>query len=206
MLRSQVKPTIVNRRVVPAVAHGVKVMSLGLFILDDSPLIWRGPMVANAVRQMLQDVEWGELDYLIVDLPPGTGDAALTLAQTIPLTGVVIVTTPQDAAVGIATKALQMFRRLGIDIIGVVENMSQYVCPHCGKRDDVFGRGGREAGGEGARRMVPGRNTPQLQDQAAERRWNTHSAHPRPRGRSLPGARQGRGGAGQRPRLSEEPP
>jgi len=142
MLRSQVKPTIVNRRVVPAVAHGVKVMSLGLFILDDSPLIWRGPMVANAVRQMLQDVEWGELDYLIVDLPPGTGDAALTLAQTIPLTGVVIVTTPQDAAVGIATKALQMFRRLGIDIIGVVENMSQYVCPHCGKRDDVFGRGG----------------------------------------------------------------
>lgn len=121
-------------------SHGLEVISLGLFVQDDSPVIWRGPMVASAVKQLLTETEWGELDYLIVDLPPGTGDSPLTLAQTMPLTGIVIVTTPQDAAAAIAAKALRMFRRLGIPIVGIVENMSYFICPYCGKRADIFGR------------------------------------------------------------------
>ncbi|MDJ0269792.1 MAG: Mrp/NBP35 family ATP-binding protein [Aigarchaeota archaeon] len=133
-------------KVIPATTFlNVKVMSLGLFVQDDSPVIWRGPLVAGAVKQLLTDAEWGELDYLIVDLPPGTGDAPLTLAQTIPLTGVVIVTTPQEAAVAIASKALRMFSKLGIPIIGVVENMSYFECPHCHKRTGIFGSGGAKA-------------------------------------------------------------
>jgi len=130
-------------KIVPAESHlGVKVMSLGLLVPEEAPVIWRGPLVSKAVSQMLSDVEWGELDYLVVDLPPGTGDASLTLAQTIPLTGVVIVTTPQDAALRIAVKALNMFRKLNVKIIGIVENMSYFVCPNCGKRTDIFGHGG----------------------------------------------------------------
>jgi len=121
---------------------GVKVMSLGLMLPEDTPVIWRGPLVSKAIQQMLSEVDWGELDYLVVDLPPGTGDAPLTLAQTIPLTGVVIVTTPQDAALRIAIKALNMFRKLNVEILGIVENMSYFVCPHCGKRTDIFGHGG----------------------------------------------------------------
>ena len=125
---------------------GLKVMSIGLLITDDTPVIWRGPLVANAVRQMLSEIEWGELDYLVVDLPPGTGDASLTLAQSIPLTGVIIVTTPQVAAVTIAMKALRMFEKLGVPIIGIVENMSYYVCHKCGERAYIFGNsGGRMA-------------------------------------------------------------
>ena len=129
-----------NNKIMPAEGPlGLKVMSIGLLITDDTPVIWRGPLVAGAVRQMLTDVDWGKLDYLIVDLPPGTGDASLTLAQTIPLTGVVIVTTPQDAAVRIAMKALQMFRRLGVEIVGIVENMSYFICPSCGEKSYIFG-------------------------------------------------------------------
>lgn len=131
-----------NKKVEPAkMMLGIKVMSMGLFVDENTAVIWRGPLVASAVKQLLTDAEWGELDYLIVDLPPGTGDASLTLAQTIPLTGVVIVTTPQHAAAVIAAKALRMFRRLGIPIIGVVENMSFYVCPECGKESRLFGEG-----------------------------------------------------------------
>ncbi|MDW8434933.1 MAG: Mrp/NBP35 family ATP-binding protein [Candidatus Caldarchaeum sp.] len=129
-----------NKKVEPArIMLGIKVMSLGLFVDESTAVIWRGPLVASAVKQLLTDAEWGELDYLVVDLPPGTGDASLTLAQTMPLTGVVIVTTPQQAAAVIAAKALQMFRRLGIQIIGVVENMSYYVCPGCGRESRLFG-------------------------------------------------------------------
>jgi len=132
-----------NGKLLPATTWlGVKVMSLGLFVPDDNPVIWRGPMVAGAVKQLLGDADWGELDYMIVDLPPGTGDAPLTLAQTIPLTGVIIVTTPQEAAVTIATKSLRMFKRLDIPILGIVENMSHFVCPHCGKSTHIFGEGG----------------------------------------------------------------
>jgi ATP-binding protein involved in chromosome partitioning len=137
----QAPPRLVGQnRVEPArTLLGIKVMSIGLFVEDSTAVIWRGPLVASAVKQLLTDAEWGELDYLIVDLPPGTGDASLTLAQTIPLTGVVIVSSPQQAAAVIAAKALQMFRRLGISIIGLVENMSYFVCPHCGEHTNIFG-------------------------------------------------------------------
>jgi ATP-binding protein involved in chromosome partitioning len=128
--------------VVPPVAFGVKVASLGFFYRDETPLIWRGPLVAGAVRQLLTQVDWGELDYLVVDLPPSTGDAPLTLAQTVPLGGVVIVTTPQEAALSIAAKALAMFRRLDVPILGIVENMSFFVCPRCGEKTYVFSTGG----------------------------------------------------------------
>lgn len=121
---------------------GLKIMSMGLVVTDDTPIIWRGPLVGGAVRQMLLEVDWGELDYLVVDLPPGTGDAPLTLAQTIPITGAIIVTTPQQASLDIAIKALRMFQKLGVEILGIVENMSYYVCPGCGRREFIFGRGG----------------------------------------------------------------
>ena len=128
--------------IIPPVAHGVKVASLGFFYKDVTPVIWRGPLVAGAVKQLLTQVDWGELDYLVCDLPPGTGDASLTLAQTVPLSGIVIVTTPQEAALSIAAKALAMFRRLDVPILGVVENMSYFVCPHCAKRSYIFSSGG----------------------------------------------------------------
>jgi ATP-binding protein involved in chromosome partitioning len=123
-----------DRKVEPAVGpNGLKLFSLGIIVEDDTPIIWRGPLVGSAVRQLLFDVDWGELDYLIVDLPPGTGDAPLTLVQSVPMSGVVIVTTPQQAAVAIAMKALRMFRRLGVPIIGIIENMSYLKCEHCGE-------------------------------------------------------------------------
>ena len=127
---------------VPPAAHGVKVISLGFYYKDETPLVWRGPMVAGAVKQLLTQVEWGDLDYLIVDLPPGTGDSSLTLAQTVPLGGVVIVTTPQEASLNIATKALAMFRKLNVPILGIVENMSYFTCPHCNERTYIFAQGG----------------------------------------------------------------
>ncbi|MCZ6613436.1 MAG: Mrp/NBP35 family ATP-binding protein [Thaumarchaeota archaeon] len=136
------KPSVVDKKMTPPVSYDVKIMSLGFFYQDDTALVWRGPMVAGAIKQLLTDTVWGDLDYLIIDLPPGTGDASLTLAQVIPLSGVVIVTTPQDAALNIATKALAMFRKLKVPILGIVENMSYYVCPHCGSKDEPFGHGG----------------------------------------------------------------
>ncbi len=147
LLKNVSFPRVEGNKILPAIGPmGLKVMSIGLLITDDTPVIWRGPLVANAVRQMLSEIEWGELDYLVVDLPPGTGDASLTLAQSIPLTGVIIVTTPQVAAVTIAMKALRMFEKLGVPIIGIVENMSYYVCHKCGERAYIFGNsGGRMA-------------------------------------------------------------
>lgn len=135
-------PSVRDDKVVPPKAHGVKVASLGFFYNEATPVIWRGPLVAGAVRQLLTQVEWGELDYLICDLPPGTGDSSLTLAQTVPLGGIVIVTTPQEAALNIAAKALAMFKRLDAPILGVVENMSYFVCPHCGEKTMIFSNGG----------------------------------------------------------------
>ena len=123
-------------------------MSLG-FILDvDTPVIWRGPMVMKAIEQLLGDVDWGELDYLIVDLPPGTGDAQLTIAQRVPLSGAVIVTTPQDIALIDARKGLAMFQKVNVPVLGIVENMSTFVCPHCGETTDIFKRGGGESTAE----------------------------------------------------------
>jgi ATP-binding protein involved in chromosome partitioning len=115
---------------------------MGFFLDDQSPVIWRGPIVMGIIRQFLRDVIWGELDYLIVDLPPGTGDASLTLAQEVPLDGGVIVSTPQDVALLDVQRGIAMFRQVRVPILGIVENMSYYVCPHCGEREDIFGHGG----------------------------------------------------------------
>ncbi len=131
-----------NGRFIPPEAYGVKLMSMGFLIEPESPVIWRGPMIHTALRQFLQDVEWGSLDYLIVDLPPGTGDASLSLAQSLNLTGVVIVTTPQQVALSDVRRSVNMFKKLNVPILGVVENMSYFIAPDTGQRYDIFGQGG----------------------------------------------------------------
>jgi ATP-binding protein involved in chromosome partitioning len=135
---------MVNReqKILPVDAHGVKVMSLGFLMDPDTPVIWRGPMVMKALQQFIEDVEWGTLDYLVVDLPPGTGDAQLTVTQQVPLDGAVIVTTPQDVALIDARKGLAMFRKVNVPVLGVIENMSAFICPHCGERSEIFKHGG----------------------------------------------------------------
>jgi ATP-binding protein involved in chromosome partitioning len=129
-------------KIVPAIHWGIKVMSVGFFIEKDGAVVWRGPMVHKLLQQFLEDVEWGELDYLVVDLPPGTGDAQLSLSQLIPITGAVMVTTPQEVALIDVVKAVSMFKKVEIPVLGVVENMSYYVCPGCGHHDEIFSRGG----------------------------------------------------------------
>ena len=131
-------------KITPIEAYGVKVMSIQFFLPEGQPVVWRGPLVGGAIQQFLRDVEWGDLDYLVVDLPPGTSDAQLTLAQSVPLTGAVLVTTPQQVALSDVAKALAMFKRVNVPILGLVENMSGFVCAHCGEVTDVFGRGGGE--------------------------------------------------------------
>jgi ATP-binding protein involved in chromosome partitioning len=138
------KPQVVGNRIFPFEKYGLKLMSLGFILDTDTPVIWRGPMVMRAIEQMLGDVEWGALDYLILDLPPGTGDAQLTVTQRIPLAGAVIVTTPQDVALIDARKGLAMFRKVNVPVIGIIENMSTFVCPHCGQTTDIFKSGGGE--------------------------------------------------------------
>jgi ATP-binding protein involved in chromosome partitioning len=141
-----VKPeTVDNKRILPVIAQGLKLMSIGLLIDPDQPAIWRGPMVTQALTQLLTETEWGELDYLVLDLPPGTGDLQLTLAQRVPVAGAVIVTTPQKIAVADARKGLKMFEKVSVPVLGVVENMSTHVCSHCGHEDALFGHGGGEA-------------------------------------------------------------
>src|SRR3989337_1354757 len=139
------RPEIKGEKLIPIIKYGVSLMSIGFLISEDTPLIWRGPMVMKAVEQLLTDVEWGELDYLFVDLPPGTGDVQLTLAQKVPLSGVVIVTTPQDVALLDVVRGISMFKKLNVPILGVIENMSFFRCPHCGERSDIFSHGGGEA-------------------------------------------------------------
>ena len=135
-----------NGKVIPPSQHGVKIMSMGFFLPKNEAVIWRGPMLHKMVQEFLGRVEWGELDYLVIDLPPGTGDIQLSLCQTIPLTGAVIVSTPQDLALEVASKAILMFQKLNVPILGIVENMSYYICSQCGHQDDIFGHGGaREA-------------------------------------------------------------
>ena len=131
-----------NKRITPAVHYGIKAMSIGFFVERDGAVVWRGPMVHKLLQQFIEDVEWGELDYLVVDLPPGTGDAQLSLSQLIPITGAVIVTTPQEVALIDVVKAVAMFQKVEIPILGVVENMSFYVCPACGHHDEIFSHGG----------------------------------------------------------------
>ncbi len=136
------KPQSVGDRIQPVEKYGLKVISMAFFLPEGEALIWRGPMLAKAVEQFLGGVEWGELDYLIVDLPPGTGDIQLSLCQRIPLTGAVIVSTPQEAALQVAERAVFMFRKLNCPVLGIIENMSHYLCTHCGEREEIFGYGG----------------------------------------------------------------
>lgn len=143
MLGLSGRPRVIEQtKVFPLEKYGLRVMSMGLFLDDASPVIWRGPLVTGLVRQFLRDVQWGELDVLVVDLPPGTGDATLTLVQQVQLSGGVVVTTPQAASVVDVERGLGMFEQVDAPVLGIVENMSGYVCPHCGTHDDVFGSGG----------------------------------------------------------------
>src|SRR4051812_5204000 len=137
-------PPVVNQKIVPAIAHGVKVISLGNLIEKDQPAIWRGPIVMKIIGQFLRDVAWGELDFFFVDMPPGTGDAQLSLVQSTNVHGAVIVTTPQEVSVGDALRGAKMFERVNVPVLGVVENMSWFECPHCGKPSALFGSGGGE--------------------------------------------------------------
>jgi ATP-binding protein involved in chromosome partitioning len=140
------QPHVVEGKLEPPVEYGVKIMSMAYFLPEGEAVIWRGPMLHKTMQQFLGEVRWGELDCLIMDLPPGTGDIQLSLSQMIPLTGAVIVSTPQDLALAVASKAIAMFQKLNVPILGIVENMSYYVCPQCGHREEIFGHGGaREA-------------------------------------------------------------
>jgi ATP-binding protein involved in chromosome partitioning len=143
LLAVREKPqTIGGTRLRPISAYGLTVMSIGFLIEEETPMIWRGPMVMSALTQMLREVEWGTLDVMVVDMPPGTGDAQLTIAQQVPLAGAVIVSTPQDLALIDARRGIAMFKRVDVPVLGIVENMSYFLCPHCGERSDIFGHGG----------------------------------------------------------------
>jgi len=131
-----------NDRILPATADGIKVVSMGFLLEEDSPVIWRGPMLMKALEQFLHGTKWGELDYLVIDLPPGTGDVPLSLVQMTPVAGAIVVTTPQDLALIDVKKAVRMFEKVGVPIVGVIENMSYFVCPHCDGRSEIFGHGG----------------------------------------------------------------
>jgi len=145
MLGQTRQPTIAGEnRIVPLVSHGVKFISIGLISPGDKPLVMRGPMLHQIIRQFLQQVEWGELDFLIVDLPPGTGDVVISLVQTVPLTGAIVVSTPSDVSLEDARKAIEMFHQVKVELIGIVENMSKFTCPHCHEVIDIFSTGGAE--------------------------------------------------------------
>jgi ATP-binding protein involved in chromosome partitioning len=133
-----------DNKIEPMERHGVKVISIQFFVPEGQPIVWRGPLVGGAIQQFLRDVDWGDLDYLVIDLPPGTSDAQLTLAQAVPITGAVLVTTPQEVALADVAKALAMFKRMSVPILGLVENMTAFACPHCGELTEIFGRGGGE--------------------------------------------------------------
>src|SRR6202040_3463109 len=145
MLGMNAQPEVLgDNRIKPLEVHGLKFISVGLLNPGDKPLIWRGPMLHSIIKQFLGSVVWGDLDYLIVDLPPGTGDVSLSLIQTVPLTGAIVVSTPSDVSLQDARKAIEMFRQMKVDIVGMVENMSYFVCPHCNHEIDIFSRGGAE--------------------------------------------------------------
>ncbi len=149
--RSSLK--VLGKQIQPVEKYGLRVMSMGLLMKPGDSVIWRGPMLHGMMNQFCKDVNWGPLDYMVIDLPPGTGDVSLSLSQLIPIGGSVVVSTPQDVALGVATKALNMFEKLNVPVLGLVENMSYYSCPHCGERDDLFGHGG--AKGAAQQRGLP---------------------------------------------------
>jgi len=142
MMGARGRPGMFDNKIIPVEAHGIKIMSIGLLVAEREALVWRGPMIHSAVQQFLRDVMWGALDYLVFDMPPGTGDAQLSLSQVVPLTGVVMVTTPQDVALLDVRKALGMFLKLNVPILGLIENMSYFVAPDTGRRYAIFGEGG----------------------------------------------------------------
>ena len=145
MMGSSQQPKVgPNNQIEPNITHGVKTISIGYISPGDKPMVMRGPMLHQIIRQFLQQVEWGELDYLIVDLPPGTGDVVISLVQTVPLTGAVVVSTPSDVALQDARKALEMFAQVNVEVLGIVENMSHFTCPHCSTVIDIFSKGGAE--------------------------------------------------------------
>ena len=145
MMGSSQQPKVgPNNQIEPNITHGVKTISIGYISPGDKPMVMRGPMLHQIIRQFLQQVEWGELDYLIVDLPPGTGDVVISLVQTVPLTGAVVVSTPSDVALQDARKALEMFAQVNVEVLGIVENMSHFICPHCSQVIDIFSKGGAE--------------------------------------------------------------
>jgi ATP-binding protein involved in chromosome partitioning len=138
------EPVKEGEKILPAEGQGIKVISMGFFVPEDTPVVWRGPMVHSAIQQFFRDVVWGELDYLLIDLPPGTGDVPLTLSQLVPLTGAITVTTPQEVALQDVRKGMMMFKKVNVPLLGVVENMSYFVCGHCGERTEIFSTGGGE--------------------------------------------------------------
>src|ERR1700678_2882420 len=145
MLGTNEQPKVRGKnQIAPITSHGLKVIPVGFLNPGDKPLIWRGPMLHSIIKQFLGSVQWGQLDYLVIDLPPGTGDVALSLIQTVPLTGAIVVSTPSDVSLQDARKAIEMFRQMKVDVVGVVENMSFFVCPHCHTEVDIFSRGGAE--------------------------------------------------------------
>lgn len=148
MLGLKDRPTVEGKILSPLEGYGIKVMSMGFLVEEETPMIWRGPMVISALTQMLREVAWGELDLLVVDMPPGTGDAQLTMSQQVPLAGAVIVSTPQDIALIDARKGLNMFRKVEVPILGLIENMSTFICPKCGEQSDIFGHGGARSEAE----------------------------------------------------------
>jgi ATP-binding protein involved in chromosome partitioning len=145
MMGANRQPNVLEgNKIEPILAHGVKVISVGFISPGDKPLVMRGPMLHQIVRQFLQQVQWGELDFLLVDLPPGTGDVVISLVQTVPLSGALVVSTPSDVSLQDARKALEMFHQVNVDVLGIVENMSHFTCPHCQQDIDIFSRGGAE--------------------------------------------------------------
>ena len=144
MMGSTQQPVVNGQMIEPNLTHGIKTISIGYISPGDKPLVMRGPMLHQIIRQFLQQVEWGELDYLVVDLPPGTGDVVISLVQTVPLTGAVVVSTPSDVSLEDARKALEMFAQVNVEVLGIVENMSHFTCPHCQNVIDIFSRGGAE--------------------------------------------------------------
>jgi ATP-binding protein involved in chromosome partitioning len=145
MMGSTQQPLVgTNNQIQPNVAHGIKTISIGYISPGDKPMVMRGPMLHQIIRQFLQQVDWGELDYLIIDLPPGTGDVVISLVQTVPLTGAVVVSTPSDVSLQDARKALEMFGQVNVEVLGIVENMSHFTCPHCHHEIDIFSKGGAE--------------------------------------------------------------
>ena len=197
-------PMAYGERIQPLEQFGVKLMSMGFLNPGDKPLVWRGPMLHSVIQQFLRGVDWGELDYLVIDLPPGTGDVQLSLIQTAPITGAIVVTTPSDVSLEDARKAMHMFHQVKVPILGMVENMSYLMCPHCHERIDVFSHGGGRRTAERDAGALPGR--------AAARPAGAHRRRYRPadrvaegRGRAVPGTGAQRGGACRRSREAEGP-